>query len=190
LPDKFFAVLQIYRKAQRYITMTELPMGLHFYWYKPYEPKAGEEHPRCWGQLCASMHRLTFVREELSAITELPDVDLALERLAYHMENHLVGIYELRERAAKLIATYAGYRGDIGLLKARHKRHSTVAGLDVKQAAKELYLKLLFCLDDDIALRNRNTHDTFLSLGYFTGHDIYDRVSKNGHFLPIFLPKI
>lgn len=151
--------------------MTDLPTGLHFYWY---EPKRAEEHPRYWGQLCGSMHRLAFVREELNATIELPDVDQALERLAYHMENYLVRIYELRERAAKLIASCAGYRGDIGPLKARDKRQDVVAGLAVEQAAKKRYLELLGSLDDDIALRNHNTHDTFLSLGYSTGHDICD----------------
>ncbi len=51
--------------------MAELPTGLHFYWY---EPKAGDEHPRYWGQLCLSMHRLAFVREELAAATTLSDL--------------------------------------------------------------------------------------------------------------------
>ena len=151
--------------------MSDLPVGLHFYWY---EPKPGDEHPRYWGQLCGSMHRLAFVREELDAVLELSEINLALEHLAYHMENYLVRIYELRERAAKLVATCGGHQGGIGPLKGRDQRQRAVARLGINQPAKDRYLELLSILDDDIALRNQNTHDTLLSLGYSTGHDIYD----------------
>ncbi len=115
------------------------------YWY---EPKAGDEHPRYWGQLCSSMHRLAFVREELAATATLSDLDQSLERLAYHIENYLVRIYELRERAAKLIATCARYQGSTGLLKGRDKRKHAVVALAVTQAAKDRYLELLDHLDE------------------------------------------
>ena len=151
--------------------MSDLPTGLHFYWY---DPTAGDEHPRYWAQLCGSMHRLVFVREELDATVEISDIDHALERLAYHMENYLVRVYELRERAAKLVATCGGHEGGIGPLKGRDQRHSSVDELSINQLAKDRYLELLGILGDDIVLRNQNTHDTFLSLGYSTGDDIYD----------------
>jgi hypothetical protein len=92
-----------------------LPIGLQFFWY---ESKPGEEHAQHWAQLCGSMHRLVFVREELEAVNSTRDIDQALERLAYHMENYLVRIYELRERAVKLLAAFSGYKGRIDQLKS------------------------------------------------------------------------
>lgn len=151
--------------------MSDLPRGLYFYWY---EPTPGDEHRRDRAELCGSMHRLVFVREELDAISELPDINLGLERLAYHMENYLVRIYELRERAARLLATCGGHAPSIGSLKGRDQRQITVNGLAINQPARDRYLELLSILDDDIALRNQNTHNTFLSLGYSTGQDIFD----------------
>jgi len=168
LPVKHYAALS---RRILDIAVSDLPTGLHFCWY---EPRAGEEHPRYWGQLCGSMHRLAFVREELDATVELSDIGQALERPAYHMDNYLVRIYELRERAAKLVATCGGHQGSIGPLKGRDQRDGAVEGLSLNQCAKDRYLELLCILDDDIALRNQNTHDTFLILGYSTGHDIYD----------------
>jgi len=126
------------------------------------------------------MHRLGFVREELQAVLEIQDIDLALQRLAYHMENYLVRIYELRERAAKLLKAATGFKGDIGSLKKRDDkkgdgREKVVRGLSsIDQAAGDLYLQLLDDLDEDICLRNKNTHCTFLSLGFCTGDDVYD----------------
>jgi hypothetical protein len=151
--------------------MSETPHGLHFYWY---EPELGDEHRRFWAQLCGGMHRLAFVCDELDAVSEIPDIDLAIQRLSYHMENYLVRIYELRERAARLLATCSGHKGDIALLKRRDRRQACVDGLAVSQPTKDQYLALLAMMDDDIALRNQNTHDTFLSLGYWTGDDIFD----------------
>lgn len=147
------------------------PVGLRFYWY---EFEQVEEHGKYWGQLCGSMHRLVFVREEFNAISEVSDIDAALQRLSYHMENYLVRIYELRERAAKLMKAYAG-KGDIGKLKGRNTRKEEVTRLvPSNPEIAEQYLNLLSVLDDDIELRNQNTHDTFLSLGYSNGHDIFD----------------
>ncbi len=147
------------------------PAGLRFYWY---EFEQAEEHGKYWGQLCGSMHRLVFVREEFNAISEISDVDGALQRLSYHMENYLVRIYELRERAAKLMKAYAR-DGDIRKLKGRNTRKEEVIRIvPINPDIAEQYLNLLSALDDDIELRNQNTHDTFLSLGYSNGHDIFD----------------
>lgn len=150
-----------------------LPTGLHFYWY---ECKPGEdEHPQYWAQLCGSLHRLAFVREELEAINEISDIDLALQRLAYHMENYLVRIYELRERAAKLLKAFSGYKGKFEQLKRRKNRQDTVNKLSsIDKNTSGCYLQLLSFLDDDIDLRNENTHQTFLSLGYSTAVDVYE----------------
>ena len=148
------------------------PSGLHFYWY---ERKPGEEHRWYWGQMFSSIHRLVFVRHELESIKRISDIDLALQRLAYHMENYLLKIYELRERAAKLLAASVGYKGSLGLLKGRKTREDAVRNLpNIDDNASHNYLRLLSVLDGDIDLRNLNTHDTFLSLGFSTGYDIYD----------------
>lgn len=48
------------------------PVGLRFYWY---EFEQVEDHGKYWGQLCGSMHRLVFVREEFNAISEISDID-------------------------------------------------------------------------------------------------------------------
>lgn len=147
------------------------PVELRFYWY---EFEQAEEHGKYWGQLCASMHRLVFVREEFNTINEITDINVALQRLSYHMENYLIRIYELRERAAKLIKAYAG-KGDIGKLKGRKTRKEEVTKvLPSNPDVAEQYLNLLSILDGDIELRNQNTHNTFLSLGYSNGHDIFD----------------
>ncbi len=148
-----------------------IPIGLHFYWYESSQP---EEHAQYWGQLCGSMHRLVFVREELNAVVTISNTDEALYRLEYHMENYLVRIYELRERAAKLLKAYAG-DGDIGKLKGKKTREIEVKRvLPSNPDVLEQYLNLLSVLDSDIELRNQNTHATFLSLGYSTGYDIFD----------------
>jgi hypothetical protein len=149
-----------------------LPTGLRFFWY---ENKPGEEHAQHWAQLCASIHRLVFIREELEVVNNIRDMNQALERLAYHMENYLVRIYELRERVAKLLATFSGYRGNIGQLKWRETRQEALSRLlHIGPKITDQYLRLLSILDDDIDLRNQNTHDTFLGLGFSTGYDIFD----------------
>lgn len=150
------------------------PTELIFYWY---ECKVGEEHRWYWGQLNSSIHRLGFIQNELNAIKRISDIDLALERLAYHMENYLVRIYELRERAVKLLAVFAGCGIDkIGQLKAKEKeiRENFLKKLVVEQSVRDTYRQLLSLMDDDITLRNQNTHDTFLSLGLYTRHDIFN----------------
>ena len=69
---------------------------LEFYWY---ETKLGEEAGAAWGQLAVAADRLNFVCEELAACASEAKIELVLGRLGYHMENYLVRVYELRERA-------------------------------------------------------------------------------------------
>jgi hypothetical protein len=163
--------------TQQYTSMYQensfnlFPVGLRFYWY---ESAQWEKHPQYWAQLCGSMHRLVFVREQFNTINKLSDITEALHRLEYHMENYLIRIYELRERAAKLLRAFSG-EGDIGKLKGKKTRKDEVERiLPNNPEISSQYLDLLSVLDDDIDLRNQNTHDTFLSLGYSNGYDIYD----------------
>ena len=120
------------------------------------------------------MHRLVFVREQFNTINEVSDISEALHSLEYHMENYLMRIYELRERAAKLLKAFSG-KGHIGNLKGKETRKDEVERiLPNNPEISSQYLDLLLILDEDIALRNENTHNTFLSLGYSNGYDIYD----------------
>ncbi|RCJ40933.1 hypothetical protein A6770_36975 [Nostoc minutum NIES-26] len=152
-------------------SFNSLPVGLHFYWY---EAQQSEKHPHYWAQLCSSMHRLRFVCEELNTIYNASDINEALYRLEYHMENYLNRIYELRERAAQLLKAFSG-SGDIGKFKGKATRKDEVERiLPNNPEICSQYLDLLSLLDDDINLRNKNTHNTFLSLGYFNGFDIYN----------------
>lgn len=164
-------------------------VGLQFYWYEWEESKRPEAHALYWGQLCGSMHRLVFVREEFNSLSEIDDIKLVIERLNYHMENYLVRVYELRERAVKLLQSYAkkdvdkslrsnkNRQSEINDLKSKRNRESTVNGLlpDRLDISKK-YLELLALIDNDIDLRNQNTHDSFLILGYSDGYNMFDPI--------------
>lgn len=139
---------------------------LEFYWY---ETNPGEETGT------AALARLCFVCEEIEMCVADARVEPTLERLAYHMENYLVRVYELRERAVGLAATIDGRAEIAKLLKsARHRRRA----LDMLQVRGFSFHSELECLlpllDADIALRNLHTHDKFLTLGLWTENDIYD----------------
>jgi len=121
------------------------------------------------------MHRLAFISQEFAAIKRIRDTDLALQRLVYHMENYLIRVYELRERTVNLFAIFAGYKGKIHLLKRKRTRQKAVRKLTaVDQSISDTYIEILSIIDDDINLRNQNTHDTFISLGLATEDNIYD----------------
>ena len=59
-------------------------------------------------------------------------------------------------------------------VKAKQNRQLVVRKLSITQQIQTTYLQLMSLIDDDIELRNQNTHDSFLSLGLYTGNDIYD----------------
>jgi hypothetical protein len=59
-------------------------------------------------------------------------------------------------------------------LKWKKTRNHVVGNLNIPEITATTYLRLLSALDADIALRNLNTHNTFLSLGFSTGADIYN----------------
>ena len=147
------------------------PYGLQFYWYVS---NRGEEHREAWGQLCGSMHRLVFLREEFENFKVSDDMDYTLDRLSYHMENYLVRVYELRERLVKLLHYLSGHQGKMDELKWKETRNDVVGSLNISETTAMVYLRLLSALDADIALRNLNTHNTSLSLGFSTGADIYN----------------
>jgi hypothetical protein len=145
---------------------------LEFYWY---ETKPGEEAGTAWGQLAGASHRLHFVCEEMEACASDAAIERALERLEYHMENYLVRIYELRERAVALVAAIDGRPQMAGFLKGERRRNEALQMLQERGCVfcQELRV-LLASLDADIGLRNRHTHDKFLSVGIWTDDGIYD----------------
>ena len=145
---------------------------LEFYWY---ETKPGEEAGTAWGQLAGASHRLHFVCQEMESCPSDTSVERALERLEYHMENYLVRVYELRERAVALVAALDG-RADVARqLKSARQRDRALQTLRDRGSAFTAEVEhLLRELDADIALRNQHTHDKFLSVGIWTENDIYD----------------
>jgi hypothetical protein len=151
--------------------------SLQFYWY---EIKPDEQLGARWAQVVGAMHRLRFVCDELTQSATEPEIEKALERLAYNAENYLVRVYELRERVVSLIATLSGAssRGAqqiAGDLKSAEKRKSAIANVrKIVPKVASLLERLLEALDDDIKLRNFHTHDTFLQIGLWTENDIYD----------------
>lgn len=145
---------------------------LEFYWY---ETKPGEEAGTAWGQLAGASHRLHFVCQEMEAIPSDAIIEHALERLEYHMENYLVRVYQLRERAVALAAALDG-RAEVArqLKSARHRDSALRALKEGGVAFTGEVERLLSELDADIELRNKHTHDKFLSVGIWTENDIYD----------------
>jgi hypothetical protein len=147
-------------------------MELQFYWI---EANPGDEIGHYWGQLAGSIHRLHIIAEELERIANDNDISLALTRLAYHIENYLVRVYELRERSLSLAAKVTGKKAMIDNLRHPSKRAAAVIALEkVATAPVQALSRLLDILEDDIGLRNQHTHDTFLQLGLSTDSGLYD----------------
>ena len=100
---------------------------LEFYWE---EPRPGEENGDLWGELAGSTHRLLVVRDELDELEREPDIDRALTRLAYHIENYLVRVYELRDRCLGLLAAFTGQPKAVDALRHPDKRESAIQELN------------------------------------------------------------
>jgi hypothetical protein len=147
--------------------------GLHFYWE---EMKPGEEATTWWGQLAGGMHRLVTVREELEALRMQRNVERAMRRLESQVESYLFRVYQLRERALRLLASHTHQTKAIIRELERPKRRNYALSR-LKPIAPELtdaVENLLSSLDNDVDLRNRHTHEVYLSLGLYTGSDIFD----------------
>jgi hypothetical protein len=121
------------------------------------------------------MYRVVPVREELEALRTERNVERAMRRLESFVESYLVRAYELRERALGLLASRTHQVKDVERL--RHPKYRPDALSRLKSADQEIATaveNLLSLLDDDIGLRNLNTHNLYLSLGLYTGSDILD----------------
>jgi hypothetical protein len=115
------------------------------------------------------------VADELDSAVEEADVERGLARLAYHVENYLNHIYELRERAIRVVAALTGQPKEAEKLKKPELRAAAIGNLRSIDAAQAGAISdLLNWLQADIDLRNQNTHDTHLRLGLNTGDDIHD----------------
>ncbi len=147
-------------------------MELQFYWH---EPITGDETGHYWGQLCGSIHRLRFIIDELEGVTYEDDASYALTLFTYHLENYLLRSFELRERAFKLLASFTGKKKLVEDAKHPAKRAAAIAELEkIALQPAQAFAKLLAALDEDVALRNQHTHDTFLQVGINTGIDIFE----------------
>jgi hypothetical protein len=149
-----------------------LPIGLQFFWY---EAIPGEEARRWWGQVAGSMHRLFFLREELESAEQDHELERALDRLAYHLENYFIRIYELRERAFGLLG--AVIRDESLVKKVRHPASRPEALSLLRGTAPSLVdplERLLAAIHHDVDMRNTHTHNYYLSLGLSTGYDVFD----------------
>jgi hypothetical protein len=104
---------------------------LEFYWY---ETKHGEDAGTAWGQLAGASHRLDFVCQEMGSCPSDAIVERALKRLEYHMENYLVRVYELRERAVALAAALDGRVEVARQLKSARHRDSALQTLRERSA--------------------------------------------------------
>ena len=137
---------------------------LAVYWYEP--PTPDEAIRRHWGELIGSAHRLAYLRNELEAVLRLQDLDLALDRLFYHVENYVGRVYEVRERALRLLALVSGRVSDVKTLRKPATRDAAVVTLSATMpTVMRRYLKLQKLIDSDINLRNVHTHETFMQLG-------------------------
>jgi hypothetical protein len=145
---------------------------LEFYWY---EAKEGEEISDRCGQLTGSIHRLHRVTDELDSVVEENDIERGLTRLAYHVENYLNHVFELRDRALGFVSAITGQPKAVEQLKNPKRRAVAIKRLNGLNAAQSRAISRLFaCLQADIELRNRNTHETYLALGLYTGDDVKD----------------
>ncbi len=145
---------------------------LEFYWW---ETKPGEERGTWWGQLAGGAHRLYVLVEALDSTCQERNIERALTHLVYHVENYLIRAYELRERLLGLLAIVTGQQETVQKLKRPKGRAAALATLRSKPARglREAE-RILNLLDDDVHMRNMHTHRQYLSLGLYTGDDIFD----------------
>jgi hypothetical protein len=145
---------------------------LALYWYE-LDPKAPVEIQS--GQLVAAMHRLKYLREELAEIARCKSHEMVLRRLTYHVENYFIRAYELRERIVALAARHCDRPSLAGKLKKPSTRAEALQTINGRfPELVEPLNRLLEDLDDDIEIRNLHTHEAFMSIGIYTGDDIFD----------------
>src|SRR5262245_41985775 len=120
------------------------------------------------------MSRMSFVREELESVLNANIIEDMLDRLRYHAENYFIRAYELRERAAFLIAGLCGDEKLADLLKGDRRGEALGKISSILPALIEPMDRLLKALDGDIKLRNLSTHEQFLSFGLWIEGTILD----------------
>lgn len=145
---------------------------LQFYWY---ETTGAEELRKLWGQLAGAIHRVRFAADELQAVLQVTDPFMLVRRVAYHAENYLVRVYELRERALTLIATACGDPRIARELKSQENRDRTLVRVgEVFPDLGPLLAEFLNEVHYDVELRNLHTHETFLAVGLVHHGEVYD----------------
>jgi hypothetical protein len=153
-------------------TLSERTPGLQFVWW---ETNVGEEAETWWGQLAGSTHRLRIVADQLEMLASKRSIDLALTELAYHLENYVVRIYELRERVLGLLIAVTHDTASVRALKSPKGRQKALMALHKQVPMLMAPLEaLLTLLDEEINIRNTHTHGQFLNVVLDTGYDIFD----------------
>jgi hypothetical protein len=115
-------------------------------------------------ELWWSIERLAYLRAEMESLPSqrrTPEVEVY--RILYHLENYLIRVYEIRERALGLLAEVV----DQSVEGLRHpaRRAATASALTAgARRPLELRLQLQDLLDQDIGTRNLHTHETFVRL--------------------------
>lgn len=149
-----------------------IPQSLQLYCY---EIDPTTEIVEYHGELTISINRLMYITEELESLHSQQDITVILNHLEYHIENYLVRIYELRERVFNLLIAITGDKKTVDKLRHLDQRPNALITLQQKEKTiVQLIKQLLLILDEDIEMRNHQTHRIFLKLGFWDGYDIYN----------------
>ena len=151
---------------------TDDPWILEVFWYEP----SGDKTERlfdCCGELIGSTSKLLFVCRELEAILDMKRLEGAFEQLDYHLENYLGRIYSLRDRLLTALHLFTGEKTD----DLRHPDRRLDASKRLAMLAPnpiKLFLELHSLIDDDIRMRNMDTHNAFFHVWLYSGNDFWE----------------
>lgn len=142
---------------------------LKVYWS---EIQANEGIHAHWAELGHAMLRLKFAVSEFeNGMKHLIDLH-SIYRVHYQLENYYVRVYELRERlysfAAELLKTDKKKAKNM-LLKPGKKEKLLFAWPSYARGGIDPLKQVLQALEEDIAVRNIHTHDTFVRLALNEG---------------------
>jgi hypothetical protein len=123
-----------------------------------------------------AISRLRYVDSQLFAAARIRNIEDAMNAFFYHMENYFARVYELLDRAIKLIAKATGTDPkEVGAIKNAKRRPQVAQALKQRLGRRAALLaKLVDLLEEDVLLRHGHTHDTFLAVGLHTGDDVFE----------------
>ena len=112
--------------------LSERTPGLHCVWW---ETKKGEEAQVWWGQLAGSTHSLHIIVDQLETLASKSNINLALTELSYHLENYVVRIDELRERARGFLNAMINDERKLRAIKDKKQRQKVFIALHEQMPA-------------------------------------------------------